>query len=383
MVPNASFLEPGVGGDRVMVQSLRAGLERRGHEVAVASHLDPGDFTSGRLSLRRLAGEAASVRRRMRDFAPDAWLVFSASAEEPDLFGWWLRPKRYVHFAAHAPGGLRSAGSWRSKLLWLAHARSLARADALTAWRPRGFERLRAYGVAEDRMRLLLPAAQTWQDMPSREEARRRLELPPEVPVILCAGRFSMGRHPGRFKKTEMMLDLIAAVSRLPREVVLLLVGDNGPGRARLEREAAVMEPAGRIRVIVSLENAAMPWYYAACDLYAYPHPKDTPWVSVLEAQHCGRPVVTMRTASAELSVQEGRTGLLAKDFDEFEAHLAALVADPIRREAMGRAGREYVARHHSLEVRIRQIEELLDGGGPDGRSPSSRAWNARTHGDA
>lgn len=382
VVPNASFLESGIGGDRVIVNSLRSGLERRGHEVRVASRLEPREFTDGRLSLRDLVREAAAVRRRMKAFAPDVWLVYSSSAELPDLFGWRQPPRRYVLFGAHAPGGLRRVRSWRAKLLWLAHRRSLARADALVAWRPRSAERLRAFGVPEARVRLLLPPAETWDGVPSREEARRWLGLPAEGTIILCAGRFSMARDHGKPKKTEMMLDLIAAVSRLPASAVLLLVGDNGPGRQRLEQEASRVEPPGRVRVVVSLDHAAMPWYYAACDLYAYPHPKDTPWISVMEAQACGRPVVTMRTKSAELSVDEGRTGLLAGDLSEFQDQLAALASDPSRREAMGRRGREYIAERHSLDVRMREIEGLLLGD-PRHETIHSQTGGNGAHGDA
>ena len=50
-------------------------------------------------------------------------------------------------------------------------------------------------------------------------------------------------------------------------------------------------------------------------------------------------PVVTMRTDSAELTVQDGRTGLLAKDLDEFRAQLASLTADRAALRAHGPGG--------------------------------------------
>lgn len=366
-VPNASFLDVSIGGDPVMVRSLLNGLRGRGHDVQIVSRLDSTAAGGDAIPVRRLLREAIAVRGKVRQFAPDAWLIYSPSQGAPDLFGWWQRPKRYVLYGAHAPGAYPPLRAWRSLLLALAHRRSTARADKLIAWRPDSADSLRAYGIAEERLCLLLNAAERWEPMPSREEARRRLGLPQGAPIILCAGRFSMnkkGKEHKEPKKTEMMLDLIAAVAQLPPDVTLLLVGDNGRGRQRLEEEAAKIGPEGRVRVIVSLDHDDIKWYFAACDLYAYPHPKDTPWVSVLEAQYCGRPVVTMRTRSAELSVEEGRTGLLADDLDQFGDHLAALVGDRTRREAMGAAGREYIARHHSIEVRVGQIEDFLLGRG-------------------
>jgi glycosyltransferase involved in cell wall biosynthesis len=132
-----------------------------------------------------------------------------------------------------------------------------------------------------------------------------------------------------------------------------------------LLEEVAARKLEECVRVIVSLDHADMKWYYAACDIYAYPHPKDTPWVSVLEAQGCGRPVVTLRTRSAELTVQHGRTGFLARDEAEWRGQLHMLVTDPVLRQAMGDAGRAYVASQHSITTRVRQIEALLLEGGP------------------
>jgi glycosyltransferase involved in cell wall biosynthesis len=109
-----------------------------------------------------------------------------------------------------------------------------------------------------------------------------------------------------------------------------------------------------------AVENDQMIWFYAACDVYVYPNPLDRPWVSVLEAQACGRPVVMMRTESAELTVAEGETGLLAHDLVQFRALLEALVVDRARCEAMGRAARRFVSDHHSSEACALQLERWL-----------------------
>ena len=98
------------------------------------------------------------------------------------------------------------------------------------------------------------------------------------------------------------------------------------------------------------------------CDFYAYPALTDRTFITILEAQACGRPVVTMQTRSAELTVDAGRTGLLVKDLEEFQAHIAALASDRARCESMGRAAREYIAKFHSIEIRVRQFEDLLLG---------------------
>jgi len=249
--------------------------------------------------------------------------------------------------------------SWRGVYAFT-HRRSLAHADKIVAFHPRAVDRLRALGVAEERLSLLPPPATAWSSVPSRQEARERLDLPRDARIALCVSRFSVSRGDGRGSaKTEMIVDLVAAFAPLPASVMLVVVGD-GPGRARIEEEVAARHLSDRVRLVGAVENKDVVWFYAACDFFAYPHPRDNCWISVLEAQACGRPVVVMRTRSAEITVADGETGLLARDLQEFQAHFEALALDERRCELMGRAARDYIRRHHSVELRVQQIEEMI-----------------------
>jgi glycosyltransferase involved in cell wall biosynthesis len=368
-VPRGSYLnpEPG-GGDRVMTRNLIDALTDRGHQIEIVSHLDARDFYRGRLPLRHLIREALSIGRRMRAYAPDAWLVYGPSITYPDLFGWWLRPQRYVLYGAHKGKRERLPRRWRP-LFVLAHRRSLARADGITVLRPAGAAPLSQVGAALDKVRALPPAPRAWANMPSRNEARERLELPVEAPVVLCLARFPERAKHG---KTEMVIALLRALSELSDDVVLLLVGDDGPGRLQVAEEIATLRleakvrfigPTERERLMGSISNEDVPWFYAAADVYAYPHPLDQPWLSLVEAQACGRPVVTMRTESSELLIRHNETGLLAADIDQFRSYLGELLSDPERREAMGRAAYDHFASKLSMERHIDRIEALLAGG--------------------
>jgi glycosyltransferase involved in cell wall biosynthesis len=296
----------------------------------------------------------------MKQYSPDAWLVYDPSRTYPDLFGWWQRPKRYVLFGAHSWQSADLPRIWRW-LFGLAHRRSLARADQVVAVRPSSAANLiRLRHVPAKRLCVLPHAVRIWDCIPSREDARRRFGIPLESPVILSASRFTEETE-GSERKTEMILNLLAAFALIDPSVLLVVAGD-GPGRWRAELRVAQLKLEGRVRLMGAIPNDEMKWFYAACDLYAYPLTLDRPWVSILEAQACGRPVITMHTKSAEITVEAGRTGLLARDLDEFQAHLAALASDRARCEAMGQAAREYIERCHSMEVRARQIEVLLTG---------------------
>jgi phosphatidylinositol alpha-1,6-mannosyltransferase len=355
--PRASYLEPGVSGDQVLLHILLAALRERDHRVEIVSQVDVRDFWCGRAPARRLVTEAISIRKRMKRFAPDAWLVYGPAVTHPDLFGWWQCPRHYLIWQADTGEATRLPRRWRW-LLAFAHRRSLGRAHKVAVHRPRSAERLRSFGVPDERLCILLPAVKTWDWMPSQEEARQRLGLPQEVPVILCVSRFTSGKD-GRPGKTDMIVHLLAAVAPLPSNVVLVVVGD-GHGRRRLEDEAAKLSPEGRVRFAGFVEHEHLIWYYAACDFFAFPDLRDFPRLAILEAQASGRPVVTMHTDSAELTVEACRTGLLAKTLDEFQTHVASLARDKARCQQMGQAGREYIAKFHSIEIRVRQMEELL-----------------------
>jgi glycosyltransferase involved in cell wall biosynthesis len=364
--PRGSYLDANAsGGDAVLARSLIDALTARGHRVEVVSHVDARDFFRGRLPVRRLLAEALSIRRRMREFAPDAWLVFGPSVTYPDLFGWWLRPRRYVLYAAHRGKKERLPRGWR----WLfvfAHRRTLARADEIAVYRPASTLRHDRVGLAVDEVHVLVPAPRPWAKLPSREEARLRLGLPPDATVVLCLARFPRRSTLG---KTEMVITLLRVLAKLPRETILLLVGDEGPGLRRVEDEIArlglqrnvrFIGPKEREHLMGSVSNENVPWFYAAADVYAYPHPADQPWLSLVEAQACGRPVVTMRTESSELVIRHEETGLLADDVDEFGSHLDAILGDPERCERMGRAASEHVAANYSMERHLTRLEALL-----------------------
>jgi glycosyltransferase involved in cell wall biosynthesis len=356
--PRASHLEHTLahGGDPILIDALFLALRERGHDVRVVSRLNVRDLWRGRVPARRFLREALRVRREMKEFRPQGWLVYNPSPPYPDLFGWWQRPRRYVLVGAHVWHSNRIPRRWRW-LLELAFRQSLRRADHVIAARPTTATRLRAAGAPEKRLHVSPPGVRVEASIPSREEARRRLGLPDGATVVLTVGRFT--REGVSEKKTESILALLDSFAGAPSGSLLVIVGD-GPGRPRIERSIADLGLDERVRLIGAVRHEDLKWYFAACDVYAYPDLVDRSRLSILEAQACGRPVVTLRTESAELTVDAGRTGLLAGDLDEFRAQLAALLGDGARCEEMGQAAREYVTAFHSIDLRARSVEELL-----------------------
>lgn len=82
----------------------------------------------------------------------------------------------------------------------------------------------------------------------------------------------------------------------------------------------------------------------------------------VLEAMACATPVVATETAVSALLASPDRDLLVARDAEGFAQAILALLADPAHRQAVGRAGRRYVERHHNWVAIAAQLEQVYNG---------------------
>jgi glycosyltransferase involved in cell wall biosynthesis len=83
----------------------------------------------------------------------------------------------------------------------------------------------------------------------------------------------------------------------------------------------------------------------------------------MIEAMALGRPVIAPREAGPLAIVVDGETGLLVapRDPEALAQAIAALVDDPDRRRAMGRAARARVDAVFDIRHHVRAIEDLCD----------------------
>ena len=83
----------------------------------------------------------------------------------------------------------------------------------------------------------------------------------------------------------------------------------------------------------------------------------------LIEAMAIGRPVIAPREGGPLLIVVDRETGLLVppRDAGALADALLALLADPARRAAMGRAGRARVDAVFDIRHHVRAMEALFD----------------------
>jgi len=184
-------------------------------------------------------------------------------------------------------------------------------------------------------------------DLPTLD-LRRRFHAE-DRPLIVCVSRLV------RRKGQDALIRAMPTIVRRVPDAHLLIVGD-GPDRDRLEAMAPGA-PHGSLSFAGQVSEHDLPGYYAAGDAFAMPCRtrlgglEIEGWGNVfLEAAACGRPVVVGDSGGARESLVDGVTGLLVdgRQTGAVAEAISALLADPARAAAMGKAGRARVERSYT-----------------------------------
>jgi glycosyltransferase involved in cell wall biosynthesis len=219
-----------------------------------------------------------------------------------------------------------------------AAARILSRcADELVAVSQPVLERIVSAGFPSARARVIENAVAAPTRHP-RWEARQRLGLDDDVPVVLCLARFTPQ------KRQDL---LVTAWDYVVPSAVLLLAGD-GETRPRIEQAIARSGQADRIRLLGERRDAD--WLLAAADVCVLPTDWEGLPISVLEAMSAGVPVV----ASAVPGVTHfggAAVGLVRPGSAEaLGAGLREVLGSDRRRRDMTRAAETLIATRFGVE---------------------------------
>ena len=204
-----------------------------------------------------------------------------------------------------------------------------------------------------------------------RAAARQQLGLPPDALIVLCCA--AIRRY---HKRIDYLLEEFAAfAARCGREAMLVVAGG---------READTDELVGmgqrllgeRVRFLVGAPRATMPVLYRAADVFTLSSLFEAGSIALIEAIASGLPVICHDTPNfrfaagpeshyADLQPRGGLAGALLT------------LADPARREALGRAARLYTEQTFSEDVVMAKIQEMyasVAAARGRVRSPVSRA---------
>jgi glycosyltransferase involved in cell wall biosynthesis len=344
----------GWGGQEIRVLTEARGVARRGHEVVIAApaesriHAEAPRYgvpalamPIARKGVRGLLALRALLARRPFDVvnahsSTDMWTAAVACAtlrSPPPLV-------RTRHISAHAP---RNAAT-----RWL-YTRASVRIVTTG-------ERLRRQVIEETGA-----AAANVVSIPTG------IDLERFRPADRAAARaaLGLGAHGSllgivaTLRSWKGHRHLLAAFAALQSPDARLVIVGDGPQRAALEAQARELALADRVRFAGNQVDVA-PWMQAL-DVFCLPsYANEGVPQALMQAMACGLPVVTTPVGSIEEIVADGVTGVLVPPEDpaRLSAALAGLLADPARREVLGRGARAAALERFGEE---RMVERMLE----------------------
>ena len=182
----------------------------------------------------------------------------------------------------------RSGAAWKLVLKKAFWPMLFSLADQVIVPSTATSELIRALGIPEDRISLTPYSVDNdWWAAKSQQVDRAAVRADwgasRETAVILYCAKLQPWKRP---------LDLLRAFTQARFSHALLVYAGEGPQRAELEREAAVLGVAQHVRFLGFVNQSQLPAVYTAADVLVLPSEYEPFAVVVNEASCCGTPVV-------------------------------------------------------------------------------------------
>jgi glycosyltransferase involved in cell wall biosynthesis len=164
-------------------------------------------------------------------------------------------------------------------------------------------------------------------------------------------------------KGHEVFLDAAALLLNRMPEVQIFVIGDEfqvaGGYRRRLEARSAALGISRNVHFTGHRSDIAC--VLAGLDVVVGPSIEESACGAMIEALLMQRSVVASNVGGLPDTVQHGVSGLLVppRDPAALADAIAELISDPLRREEMGRQGRDHCLRRFDRKVTVAQVQEL------------------------
>ena len=164
----------------------------------------------------------------------------------------------------------------------------------------------------------------------------------------------------GRLMPQKGVALLIEALSQLPADVALDIVGD-GPDRAALEARATQLGVGARVRFHGAVKQFALPHFYQHALALVVPSVGEGLGLVAVEAQLCETPVIAFDSGGLSDVIQHQRTGLLVAErtAGDLAAAVQALLERDDRGAALGAAGRLHALATFAPESVARRYADI------------------------
>lgn len=182
--------------------------------------------------------------------------------------------------------------------------------------------------------------------------ARGQLNLPVNASIVgIVATLRSWKGH----------LYLLEAFARIAAPDALLLIVGDGPQRQNLEQEITRRNLTGRV-LMPGNQRDVTAWLNAM-DIFVLPsYANEGVPQALMQAMSCGLPVISTPIGSITEAVQDGVSGRIvpARDVEQLQQAIQALLQDPAQRAAFGAAARNTAIEKFGMEAMLDKMEAIF-----------------------
>ena len=188
---------------------------------------------------------------------------------------------------------------------------------------------------------------------------RREFGIPPDAPLVGIVG------HIQRWKGQILAVEAVARARRqFPALRCLVVGGVHRVGVAYAEKLRERIDALDlKDHVVLTGARRDVLACMDAMDVVLHTSDREPFGRVLIEAMAVGRPVIAPCEGGPRVIVVDGKTGLLVppRDPDALSAAILELLADPLRRAAMGTAARARVEAVFGIRQHVRAIEGVFD----------------------
>jgi glycosyltransferase involved in cell wall biosynthesis len=308
-----------------------------GHRVSViaCSHRGaPPVERIGALTLYRVGGRSTvfprAILKQWRGLVPDADIVLEVVNGITFLTPLWLRRPRvtlvqHIH-RDHYVEEMGRPGRLAALVLETLPLRLLYRRSPFLTISRASADAVAAHGIPRERIEVVYLGVE--RDAFFADPGARAAQ-----PTLLYLGRLK------RYKRLEVLLDVLEGNP----DARLEIAGD-GDHRAALEAEIEARRLTPRVRMHGHVSEERKRELYQRAWLNLTASSAEGWCLSVMEAAACGTPSAALAGGGLPESIEDGRTGVLARHPRELTEKVGVILRDPRMRESLGRAALERAA---------------------------------------
>ncbi|MGH9384932.1 MAG: glycosyltransferase [Vicinamibacterales bacterium] len=187
-------------------------------------------------------------------------------------------------------------------------------------------------------------------DDAARADARRRLDLPDGVPVIVTVGRLTA------IKQHALFLDVFKRVVDRHPHAVALIAGD-GKLRAQLEAQATSLGLTRSVRFLGWRRDLTT--IYGASDVFLLTSRNEGTPVALIEAMASAVPGVSTNVGGVGDVIGGSDAGATADDAEGLANGVLQFLADSDRRRRAGQLARARVLQQFGLDCLVTEVADL------------------------